>query len=113
MLGMYQNGVDPNGDKPWTNKLVDESEYIYTALFTGEAVIKIIAMGLIKGENSYLKDAWNWLDFIVVITGLLTIMLNVENVSGLRTFRIFRPLRGLSTLPSMRVLVGTLLASLT
>ena len=71
-------------------------------------------MGLIKGENSYLKDAWNWLDFTVVLTGILTVILqSSSNVSVLRTFRIFRPLRSLSALPSMRVLVGTLLASLT
>jgi hypothetical protein len=52
--------------------MVNFSEPIYTAFFTSEAAIKIIAMGFIKGERAYLRDAWNWLDFIVVITGLLT-----------------------------------------
>ena len=73
MLGMFQYaGVDPDKPAPWTNEMVTQSEPIYTALFTSEAVIKIIAMGFIKGEKAYLRDAWNWLDFIVVITGLLT-----------------------------------------
>lgn len=92
--------------------MVEKSEVYFTVLFTIEAVLKIIGMGLISGENTYLKDAWNWLDFIVVITALSTLLLDVSNVSVLRTFRIFRPLRSLSALPSMRVLVGTLFASL-
>ena len=32
-------------------------------------------------------------------------------MSSLRTFRLFRPLRSLTTMPSMRILVGTLLQS--
>jgi hypothetical protein len=35
----------------------------------------------------------------------------MANVSGLRTFRLFRPLRSLSTLPNIKILIGTLLAS--
>ena len=110
-LGMYDYTAR-DSNKTWTNKLVDYSESYFTALFTVECALKIIGMGLINGENSYLKDAWNWLDFVVVLTGLLAALPNVSNVSGLRTFRIFRPLRSLSALPSMRVLVGTLFASI-
>jgi|TARA_B110000285_G_scaffold233166_1_gene306141 hypothetical protein len=35
----------------------------------------------------------------------------MKNMSGLRTFRLFRPLRSLTTMPSMRILIGTLLQS--
>ena len=42
------------------------------ALFTLECMLKIIGMGFICGTNAYLKDAWNWLDFIVVVSSLLT-----------------------------------------
>ena len=31
-----------------------------------------MAYGFIHGPNTYLKDEWNWMDFIVVITGLLS-----------------------------------------
>jgi hypothetical protein len=91
--------------------MVEGSEKIYTALFTVEAVVKILGMGFVLGPGCYLKDMWNWLDFFVVLSSLLTALPGIENVSGLRTFRLFRPLRSLSTLPSMRILVGTLLAS--
>ena len=48
--------------------------------------MKIFAMGFILSEGCYLRDLWNWLDFIVVITGILSIFPNVSNVSALRTF---------------------------
>ena len=92
------------------NLLNEYSEPIFTTIFTCEAGIKIIATGFILDKKCYLREAWNWLDFIVVITTLLT-FIELDNVSGLRTFRLFRPLRSLSALPSMRVLVNTLLAS--
>jgi len=33
--------------------------------------MKIIAMGFIIHKNSYLRDTWNWLDFIVVVVGIV------------------------------------------
>ena len=63
------------------------------------------------GSNSYLTEAWNWLDFIVVVTALLEFLPGMAGVSPLRTFRLFRPLRSLTTMPSMKLLVGTLMAS--
>jgi hypothetical protein len=84
----------------------------FTIIFTLECVTKIIGMGFIIGKGSYLRNAWNWLDFIVVITSLLEFLPEMSNISGLRTFRLFRPLRNLTTVPSMRTLVGTLLSSL-
>ena len=100
--------TDPDSSR---NVFVEQSEPVFTVLFTLEAVIKIIAMGFIVGEGSYLKDGWNWLDFLVVITGLLAFSPQMANVSALRTFRLFRPLKSLSSLPSMKILVSTLLAS--
>jgi len=35
-------------------------------------MFKIIGMGFFGGEGSYLYDAWNWLDFMVVVSSLLT-----------------------------------------
>ena len=42
---------------------------IITIIFLIEFVIKVIAMGFCLGKNSYIRDHWNKLDFIVVITG--------------------------------------------
>lgn len=63
------------------------------------------------GKGTYLSDTWNWIDFIVVITGLLSVFPQMANFSGLRTFRLFKPLKSLSQLPNIRILIGTLLKS--
>jgi hypothetical protein len=109
-LGIYDYTDETN--TYWGNILVDKSEFFFTAIFTIECALKILAYGLILSNGCYLRDAWNWLDFIVVITSIIGIFPNMGNISGLRTFRIFRPLRSLSALPSMRILVSTLLSSL-
>ena len=91
--------------------MVEYSEPVFTVIFTMECLIKITGTGLLIGQGTYLSDPWNWIDFLVVISGLLSSFPQMANVSGLRTFRLFRPLRSLSTLPNIRILIGTLLAS--
>jgi hypothetical protein len=42
--------------------------YVFLAIFTLEAVIKIIALGC-----SYFKDPWNRFDFVVVIASIIVL----------------------------------------
>jgi len=39
---------------------------VFTVLYTIEMIIKMLARGLIADEFTYLRDVWNWLDFVVV-----------------------------------------------
>ena len=71
----------------------------------------MIAMGLFLDKNCYFRDYWNWLDFVVVLGSVLAYLPGGANVSILRTFRLFKPLRSLKTLPAMKELVVTLLES--
>ena len=93
------------------NKIVESMDPFFSYIFLIECILKIIAMGFLFGTNAYLSDAWNWLDFTVVVTSLLNEIPSMRGVSGLRTFRLFRPLRSLTTMPSMRILIGTLMQS--
>jgi len=48
---------------------VDESvvcRLIFTGIYTVESAVKMVARGFIMAHFTYLRDAWNWLDFIVV-----------------------------------------------
>lgn len=36
-------------------------------MFAAEAALKIISMGFVLSKGSYLRDAWNILDFTVVV----------------------------------------------
>ena len=90
---------------------MEQSELFFTIVFTLEMTIKMIALGVFLDKNCYLRDQWNWLDFVVVVGSILAYLPGVDNVSVLRTFRLFKPLRSLKSLPSMKELVITLLES--
>lgn len=34
-----------------------------------EAILKITAMGFVLHKNAYLRDPWNVIDFIIVVSG--------------------------------------------
>lgn len=57
--------------------------------------MKIVAKGLIIGQNAYLKDSWSKLDFFIVITAIIDMFVPVD-LSILKIFRILRPLRIIS-----------------
>jgi hypothetical protein len=67
----YSN-VDETGalvsDGSWRNTLISRSELVFTLIFTMECALKITALGF-TGKQGYIHDPWNWLDFVVVITG--------------------------------------------
>ena len=54
------------------NQRLDMFEPIFTWSFLVEFTLKVIGMGFFLDDGSYLRDAWNWLDFIVVLSSLLT-----------------------------------------
>jgi len=101
----YVEKADNLDQKPIQNIYFEKCEIFFTVAFTIELLIKVIAMGVFLNDNCYLREPWNWLDAVVVISSILAALPQVSNVSALRTFRLFRPLRSLSALPSMRVLV--------
>jgi len=51
------------------NQIIDRMNMIFTLIYTGEAILKIIALGFVLHKNSYLREAWNCIDLIVVIFG--------------------------------------------
>ena len=87
---------------------------VFTFIFLTEALIKIISMGFIVHENSYLRDPWNWIDFTVVVLGIVEILPlgPTTNFKALRTLRVLRPLRSINAVPSMRRLLSSLFSSL-
>ena len=81
-----------------------------TAAFTIEALIKIISFGLLfNGKNSYLRGAWNCLDFVIVASALLSIFLGSSQLAGIKAVRILRILRPLRLIARNRGLKIALL----
>jgi len=51
------------------NKLIDIFSMCFSIVYTIEAILRIIALGFVVHKKSYLRDPWNLIDFIVVISG--------------------------------------------
>uniref|UniRef100_A0A336LX33 Multifunctional fusion protein n=1 Tax=Culicoides sonorensis TaxID=179676 RepID=A0A336LX33_CULSO len=90
---------------------VEEAEFVFLAIYTAEMVIKIIAKGFALNKYTYLRNPWNWLDFVVITSGYATIGLDVGNLAGLRTFRVLRALKTVSIMPGLKTIINALLHS--
>jgi len=80
--------------------------YMFLAIYSAEMVIKTIAKGFLLNKYTYLRNPWNWLDFVVIASGYVTLVIelgdfDVElgNLAGLRTFRVLRALKTVSIMP--------------
>ncbi|EPQ04076.1 Sodium channel protein type 10 subunit alpha [Myotis brandtii] len=91
--------------------LPEKTEYVFTVIYTFEALIKIVAGGFCLNEFTYLRDPWNWLDFSVITLAYISTMTDLQGISGLRTFRVLRALKTVSVIPGLKVIVGALIHS--
>merc|ERR550517_1104478 len=105
-----------NKDKTILSLQLEELEPVFMGIFTVEMCAKIFAMGFICHENSYLRNAWNIMDFIVVTSGFLPMLMpktedgktSGPDLSMLRTFRVLRPLKLVSGVPSLQVVMSSI-----
>jgi hypothetical protein len=77
-------------------------------------IVKIVSMGFICNKGSYLRDPWNILDFVIIASGYMSMFLEGSgvNLSALRSFRVIRPLRTISSVAGLRVIVSSLINAL-
>ncbi len=70
-------------------------------------VFKIVGFGFIFNKGAYLRDSWNILDFVIVMSGYVSLMFDSEavNLNVLRSFRVIRPLRTISSIEGLRIIV--------
>ncbi|CAL8328574.1 unnamed protein product [Arctogadus glacialis] len=59
----------PACDKTPMSERLDDTEPYFIGIFCFEAGIKIIALGFAFHKGSYLRNGWNVMDFVVVLTG--------------------------------------------
>ncbi|XP_030584405.1 sodium channel, voltage gated, type VIII, alpha subunit b isoform X10 [Archocentrus centrarchus] len=95
-------------DPPEWSKQV---EYTFTGIYTFESLTKIVARGFVIDGFTFLRDPWNWLDFMVISMAYITEFVNLGNVSALRTFRVLRALKTISVIPGLKTIVGALIQS--
>merc|ERR1719189_2771135 len=105
-----------NNDKTILSLQLEELEPVFMGIFTVEMCTKIVAMGFILHENSYLRNMWNIMDSVVVVSGFLPMLMPKSedgkaagpDLSMLRTFRVLRPLKLVSGVPSLQVVMSSI-----
>ncbi|THD27891.1 Voltage dependent calcium channel [Fasciola hepatica] len=105
----------PCKDKRPLSEKLEMTEKYFMGIFTCEASLKIIALGFILHSGSYLRNVWNILDFVVVITGFLTMFMTSGsgvNLRTLRAVRVLRPLKLVSGVPSLQVVLTSILKAM-
>ncbi|XP_072308444.1 calcium channel, voltage-dependent, L type, alpha 1D subunit, a isoform X4 [Eucyclogobius newberryi] len=131
----------PQDDSNSTNHDLETVEYAFLIIFTIETFLKIIAYGLVMHQNAYVRNGWNMLDFVIVVIGLFSValeMLTKEDkvevevegeahhaamhghggksggfdVKALRAFRVLRPLRLVSGVPSLQVVLNSIIKAM-
>lgn len=50
----------------------EKTEIYFLMIFCIEATFKIVALGFVLHRGAYLRNAWNIMDFVVVVTGLVS-----------------------------------------
>ena len=81
------------------NDLLLLCRYVFLGIYSCEMVIKAVAKGLVLDRLTYLRSPWNWLDFVVILSGYATLAVEIGNLAGLRTFRVLRALKTVSIIP--------------
>ncbi|XP_030825975.1 voltage-dependent L-type calcium channel subunit alpha-1F [Camarhynchus parvulus] len=119
----------PEDDSNTSNHNLEQVEYVFLIIFTVETFLKIIAYGLVLHPSAYIRNGWNLLDFVIVIVGLFSVILeqvshkpgDAHHMSGkpggfdvkaLRAFRVLRPLRLVSGVPSLHIVLNSIMKAM-
>ena len=97
-------------------ELTKTFDLIFLVLYTIEMVLKIVGMGFMLNKGSYLRETWNVLDFIIVVSAYIPYFLESDGTSvdltALRSLRVLRPLRTISSIGNLRLIITSLLNAL-
>mmetsp|Transcript_14436 Transcript_14436/g.35315 ORF Transcript_14436/g.35315 Transcript_14436/m.35315 type:complete len:906 (-) Transcript_14436:124-2841(-) len=96
-------------------------DIFFTIVFLVELLLKVVADGGVLHPRAYMRNAWNWLDSIIVVISMISSIStlsglskseNLKSLKALRTIRALRPLRVIKRNAGMRVAVVCLLSSI-
>ncbi|XP_077390702.1 voltage-dependent R-type calcium channel subunit alpha-1E isoform X2 [Festucalex cinctus] len=106
----------PEEDKTPMSKRLEKTEPYFIGMFCLEAGIKIIALGFVFHKGSYLRNGWNVMDFIVVLSGILAAagahMNKSVDLRTLRAVRVLRPLKLVSGIPSLQIVLKSIMKAM-
>lgn len=117
LLVILANSLTLALDDPTTDvqtPLADLLDNVFLGIYTTEMLLKIFGMGFVINRNAYLRDSWNVMDFIIVVTAYVPLIFASSSfkLQAFRSLRVLRPLRTISNIKALKVLITTLIAAL-
>lgn len=120
---------DPAAEDP--DPIFTQLDDVFNLLYFLEMVLKVVGLGFVLGEDAYLRDSWNILDFVIVVSAAPKYLSSSESadvvqhevgpkqeqssgseISGLRAFRVLRPLKTITSIKGLKVLISALFAAM-
>jgi len=92
-------------DDPTTNSDNNATtDLILLIIYTVEMCFKIVALGFILNKGSYMRDPWNIVDIVIIVTGYLPYIISGSsfNLSALRSLRVLRPLKSITKIKALK-----------
>ncbi|XP_075226266.1 voltage-dependent calcium channel type A subunit alpha-1-like [Lycorma delicatula] len=116
----------PGRDKTMLARKLEKTESVFLGIFCAEALLKILALGFVLHSGSYLRNVWNIMDFVVVVTGIMTVLSTLQvtaptentadeesmDLRTLRAIRVLRPLKLVSGIPSLQVVLKSIIKAM-
>jgi hypothetical protein len=108
----YLAGQAEDSNIIFASKIID---IFFNVMFAIECFVKCLALGFTMDRGSYLRNGWNQLDFFIVMTSLIDMilgsMVDIAALRILRMLRMLRPLRVISHNVAMKLIVSALFES--
>ena len=93
-------------------------DIFFIVFYTVECGLKILAYGLhffiyrfYYSENAYILDNWNKLDFLIVSSSIIAVILKLNNVGAIKVLRVLRPLRSIQKIKSLKIMLEVIFSS--
>ncbi|XP_055959026.1 voltage-dependent calcium channel type A subunit alpha-1-like [Patella vulgata] len=102
----------PAHDKTPLAVQLEATEAYFLGIFCVEASLKILALGFVLHKGSYLRNVWNIMDFIVVVTGCLGYILPFLDQGAVRSLRVLRPLKLINGVQSLQVVLKSIIRAM-
>ncbi|XP_042894573.2 voltage-dependent calcium channel type A subunit alpha-1 [Parasteatoda tepidariorum] len=106
----------PEDDRTPLAQKLELTEQYFLGIFCVESTVKILALGFVLHRGSYLRNIWNIMDFIVVVTGFISNFMEGGEIDvdlrTLRAIRVLRPLKLVSGIPSLQVVLKSIIKAM-
>ena len=103
--------TDPSSTR---NSILDTADLVFQVLYSLEMASKCGAFGVFCGERAYVKQTWNIIDGFLVFAGWIGYLpfFSSASLNSIRVVRVLRPLRTVQSVPGLKLLVNSMLASI-